>query len=125
MKTVLKLVGGLILLVLMKPAFAQDHPVAYIDPTYSTHNYKQMNKASVAQHLEHTSGVSVPATSAKEALWSDYKPQVRQGESDGGINIDYKASTDMASWNYKTQHVVHASHSMQPKHKHEHHHKAA
>jgi len=121
MKTALKLVGGLILLVLMEPAFSQDHSVAYNDPTYSTHNYKQANKAALAQQQEHNSGVGVQAVSTKDIQLSDYKPQMHQSLTDGGITVNYKSMVKAADWNYKTQHANTGTQARHGKHKHQHH----
>lgn len=104
MKTALLTLIGLLVLVSVKPVFSQHRAETYSDPTYSTHNYKQINKAQIAQRWDEKSMVNVPLASGKEVALADYKQQLHAQVAAGGIIIDYKSSDAVAGWNYKTQH---------------------
>jgi hypothetical protein len=108
MKTVVTTLWGVFGLLLVAPAFSQNRAGLYNDLTYSTHNYKQANKAIEAQRVEATISTNVPAASSADRILADYKPQIHSNYASGSITVDYKSPGNTGDWNYKTQQSVHS-----------------
>lgn len=86
-------------------ASAQDNQKVRNDHTYSTHNYKHGNKATVARQWENKSGASVRAPGLSTGPLANYKHPVPGAAPMGGVVVPHTPETDVAQRNYKIQRV--------------------
>lgn len=112
MKTITMLLAGFGLVALSLSALAQDnirdsrHGEAIKlrnDPTYSTRNYKQPNKAAAARRWEGDNGVEVRPPYAPANRVTSYKSQSANQIPAGGITVEHTPNEDLANRNYKAQ----------------------
>jgi hypothetical protein len=69
------------------------------DPGYSTHNYKQPNKADSARKWERKAGVLVKTPGMGDDKLSNYKRPSSTKVPRGGITVEHTTSpTDVIRW---------------------------
>ncbi|MBO0938719.1 hypothetical protein J2I47_19365 [Fibrella sp. HMF5335] len=108
MKQILNLLAGITLFAVSLAANAQsavgDETVKLRnDPTYSTRNYKQANKAATARSWEGSSGLEVRPPYAPANRLSSYKNQSPGQIPSGGITVEHTPNEKLANRNYKAQ----------------------
>lgn len=103
MKSLTTLLIGLGLLACNAPTKAQDDQKLRKDHTYSTHNYKQPNKAATARRWEEKEGVTVQTPSLQDPRFANYKNQRPGTEPVGGVTVPHVMNEDLANRNYKMQ----------------------
>ena len=112
MKTITMLLAGFSLLALSLPALAQGNIRdsgqgeairLQNDPTYSTRNYKQPNKALTARRWEGNSGVEVRPPYAPAHRVSSYKNQSANQIPAGGITVQHTPNEELSNRNYKVR----------------------
>ncbi|WP_460950820.1 hypothetical protein [Spirosoma daeguense] len=86
-------------------ATAQDDTKLRRDVTYSTHNYKQPNKAATARNWADQKGVAVNAPTLNQGPAISYKHQAPGTTPVGGVVTPHTPETDVAARNYKIQRV--------------------
>ena len=84
-------------------ACGQDDSKLRNDPTYSTRNYKQPNKAATARNWEESTGVQVRPPYAPANQVSSYKNQAPNQLPAGGVLVDHQPNEALANRNYKAQ----------------------
>lgn len=112
MKTITIVLVGFGLLVVSLSALAQGNvrddghgDVSRLrnDPTYSTRNYKQPNKAAAARRWEADNGVDVRPPYAPANRVTSYKSQSANQIPAGGITVEHTLNEELANRNYKNQ----------------------
>jgi hypothetical protein len=112
MKTITTVLMGFGLIVLGLSALAQGNvwnggqqEVTRLrnDPTYSTRNYKQPNKAAAARRWEGDKGVDVRPPYAPANRTTSYKNQSANQIPAGGITVEHTPDESFANRNYKAQ----------------------
>ncbi|WP_461128124.1 hypothetical protein [Spirosoma aerophilum] len=84
-------------------ASAQDDRKLRNDHTYSTHNYKHMNKATTAGSWKNQAGVVVRAPGFSQTSVANYKHSVPGKVPTGGVTLPHTPDMDVAVRNYKIQ----------------------
>ena len=107
MKIVALLLIGISFIAMSEQAFAQDDGTRkpLNNPMYSTNNYKHPNMAAAARRSESKAGVSVQQPAPTDARLANYKNQMPNRPSVGGITVDHTPSASLADRNYKIQRV--------------------
>ncbi len=73
------------------------------DPTYSTRNYKQPNKAAAARRWEGDKGVDVRPPYMPANRVANYKNQSANQIPAGGVTMGHTPDESLANRNYKAQ----------------------
>ena len=100
---ILSVVIGLFVLIWLLPKGPQEDKRKK-DGTYSTHNYKQPNKAAVARQWETPLSVAVPPIETTQPPAGNYKHHSGQDTNSGQLTGPAPTPAPLQDRHYKTKH---------------------